>query len=70
MATKRELAAFLAIYWNGMDIGYMRGYRDGEGGLESPNAPYAKLDPKRVSAKTMKQVRDAFNAAAKEIYIP
>ena len=67
MATLKETRAFLALYWSGMDVGYMQGYKDGEQGLESPNPQNARMNPNKVSKETLKLVRAAIAAAAKEI---
>lgn len=67
MATLRETKAFLALYWSGMDVGYMQGYKAGEEGLESPNPQNSKLNPNHVSKETLKLVRAAIAQAAKEI---
>lgn len=67
MATIRETKAFLALYWQGMDQGYMYGYKAGEEGLESPRPMYAKLNPNNVSKETLRVVRAALEQAAKEV---
>jgi hypothetical protein len=67
MATMKETKAFLALYWNGMDIGYMHGYKAGEEGLEAPRPDYGKLNPNHVSKATLKAVQQAISQAAKEI---
>lgn len=67
MATLRETKAFLALYWSGMDVGYMQGFKDGEEGLITPNPQNARLNPNLVSKATLKLVRDSIAQAAKEI---
>lgn len=67
MATLKETKAFLALYWNGMDVGYMKGYKAGEEGLEAPKPDYSRLNPNHVSKATLKAVRDAIQVAAKEV---
>jgi hypothetical protein len=66
MATLRETKAFLALYWQGMDQGYMYGYKAGEEGLEAPKPQWAKLNPNYVSKETLRAVRTAIEQAAKE----
>lgn len=67
MATLKETKAFLALYWNGMDIGYMQGYKAGEEGLEAPRPQWGKLNPNYVSKETLKAVQKAISDAAKEV---
>lgn len=67
MATLKETKAFLAIYWNGMDIGYMHGFKAGEEGLETPSPKFGKLNPNLLSKQTLREVRQIIDKAAKEV---
>jgi hypothetical protein len=67
MATLKETKAFLALYWSGMDVGYLHGYKAGEEGLEAPAPKFGKLNPNLLSKQTLREVREVLNKAAKEV---